>query len=229
MGTIPAWCLFKIYPHDSVKVGNAFDEAIQKSKVVDRLDKYLKDRETSLSTDRQESKKFLDEFYPRGFDNIRSSSEIFTSEDFFNTSELFFAREFHEIVKNLKSLITPTSINEIILDLVMIGHRVGASQFLYAGLGWSRASRLPGSCGNMFIPPLKMEECLIDIEKIFEEIDEEDFFARAYAAGAEEDTKLEKFFFFPQLLENLKKDGNGLLAINIGDIGSFPFPDNQVY
>ena len=59
MGNIPIWCLFKIHPHDAIKVGNAFDEAIRKSKVVYRLHEYLQERETNSSTCIKQYESFL--------------------------------------------------------------------------------------------------------------------------------------------------------------------------
>lgn len=81
----------------------------------------------------------------------------------------------------------------------------------------------------MFIPLEELQDTLTDIEQLFAEVDEEDFFARACAVGADDNYNLEKLFLLPLALSKVLREGNGFLALNYPHLGSFPFPGNEKY
>lgn len=232
MGAEPVWCLFRVQPQDSAKVKKAFDKATKQSKIAQKFQGYLQSRNIASPISEYPFTEMLREFYPQAFANISDTPDFFDWEDMDNTPDLFFPQAFEKMVKQLfigDSPIMSISIDEATVEFVS-SIRVGVSQFLYAGLGWKRASRLPGYCGNMFIPLEELQDTLIDIEQLFAEVDEEDFFARACAVGAGDSyCNLEKLFLLPLALSKVLREGNGFLALNYPHLGSFPFLDNEEY
>ncbi len=225
----PAWCLFRVQPQDSIKVKKAFNAAIKQSKVSQKLQAYLQSRRLKSSTSRQLFQEALSEFYPQALPNISDLSDLVDWEDLHNTFHLFFPEAFRKMLDRLfrgANPIMSSSMEASTIDL-LTSHDFGAGQVLYAGLGWERASRLPGCCGNMFISPEELGETLIEIEQVFREVDEADFFARACAAGTGEYCDLEEFFLFPLALSKILKEGNGLLALNHPHMGSLPFLETE--
>ena len=224
MGADPAWCLFRVQPHDSETVKKAFNKAIKRSKIVQKLHDYLQTRDGASPISEYPFTEMLREFYPQAFANISDTSDFFDWEDMDNTSDLFFPRAFEKMVEQLiidSTMMMSISIDDAAIDLVS-SYRLGVSQFLYAGLGWKRANRLPGYCGNMFIPFEELQSALTDIEQIFAEVNEEDFVARACAVGAEDSyCELEKLFSLPSTLSKVLEGGDGFLALNYSHQGNF--------
>ncbi|NER80848.1 MAG: hypothetical protein F6K42_15015 [Leptolyngbya sp. SIO1D8] len=232
MGAEPVWCLFRVQSQDSKKVKKAFNKAIKQSKVTQKLKDYIQSRKSLPTTSEYPFTEILREFYPQAFANIPDSSDFFDWEDMYNTPDLFFPKAFTRMIEQLftgTSPIMSMSIDDATIDFVS-STRFGVSQFLYTGLGWKRAIRLPGYCGNMFIPLEDLRCILTDIEQIFAEVDEEDFYARACAIGAEDSyCSLDKLFFLPLALSKVLREGNGFLALNYPHLGNFPFPGNEPY
>jgi hypothetical protein len=230
MGAEPVWYLFRVQPQDSAKVKQAFNKATKQSKIARKLQSYLQSRNVASPTSEYPFTEMLREFYPQAFANISDTSDFFDWEDMHNTSDLFFPKAFEKMIKQLfigDNPIMSISIDEATVEFVS-SIRVGVSQFLYAGLGWKRASRLPGCCGNMFIPLEELQDILMDIEQLFTEVDKEDFFARACAVGAGDSyCNLEKLFLLPLALNRVLKEGNGFLALNHPHLGSFPFLSSE--
>ena len=231
MGAQPVWCLFRVRPQDSAKVKKVFDQALKQSKIGQKLQSYLLSRKNKRPPSTSQFPELLRELYPQAFANIAELSDFFTWEDMDDTADFFFPTALRTMAERLftgDNPILSSSMCDATLDLVT-SSRFGVGQFLYAGLGWQRASRLPGVCGNMFVPPEELQEALKEIEAIFKEVDEEDFVARACAVGAGEDCDLEKLFLLPLGLSKILSEGHGFLALNYPHLGSFPFPDNEEY
>lgn len=231
MGAEPVWFLFRVEPQDSTRVKKAFNKAVEQSKIAQKLQDYLQSR-IGASTSEYSFPEMLREFYPQAFVNISDTLDFFDWEDMHNTVDLFFPKAFEKMAERLfvgDRPIMTTPLEEATLDLIS-SIRLGVSQFLYAGLGWQRASRLPGYCGNIFISSEELQEILAAVEQLFEGINKEDFFARAYAVGAEDSyCNLEKVFSFPLALKKALKEGNGFLALNYSHLGSFPLLGENEY
>jgi hypothetical protein len=230
MSADPIWNLFRVQPQDSLKVKSAFNKAAKESKISSQLKEYLGNRNYRTPTFDQEFRQDMNESIPEAFAVIPNSN-AYDWEDLHNTYHLFFPKEFEDLLESLfvsHDPIISCSRSEAELDFI-ISNRVGASEILYAGLGWTRANKLPGYCGNMFIPPEKIKETLSNIEQIFVEVDEEEFFVRANAIASRGNCNediIQLVFQFPLLLQKVSYEGNGFLALNFSDVGCLSFPDD---
>ena len=237
MSAEPVWWLFRIQPQDSENVKKAFDKAIKQSKVAQKLEGYLQNRDSASSISIgpfSEGLKFLEMLrkFPQAFENISNTSDCFDWKDAYETAELFFPKAFEKMLEHLfvgASPIISVSMEDATIEF-MSSRELGASQFLYAGLVWERAGRLPGYCGNIFIPPDKVQDAVRDMETNFREVKEKDFFARAYAIGAGgSGCNVKKLFSLPLILSKVLREGNGFLALNYSHIGNFPASDDEEY
>jgi hypothetical protein len=231
MSADPLWYLLQVQPQDCAKVKKAFNKAVKESKISQQLKEYLKSRKHRTPKFDQEFRQDMNQCIPDAFASS-IGTDRYDWEDLHNTHHLFFPEEFEKLLESLfvkSDPIISSSRSEAEIDFI-ISNRVGASQMLYGGLGWSRANRLTGYCGNMFIPPEELKETLLTIEQIFAEVDEKEFLVRANAIGSrgncnEDITQL--IIQFPLALGKVLSEGNGFLALNFSDLGSLSFPDEE--
>lgn len=229
MSAEPAWCLFRVYPDTALEVKKAFNNAVKESEIPQKLQKYLEERESKPFITDQLFQINVNTYFPKALDNISDPSDLFTWEDINKTYDLFFGAFMRMLEVFLYKTTTYSAGEEPIIDFIT-SNRVGVSQFLYAGLGWKRAKKLPGYCGNIFISHKELRRTLVDIKSIFSEIGEEDFYARACLVGAgmeDNERCLENLYLLPLLLEKLLREGNGFLALNYPHIGSLSFPEDE--
>ena len=88
------------------------------------------------------------------------------------------------------------------------------------GLGWERATRLPGYLGNMFVSPEDVASVLATIEAIFEEVSDEEFLQRALMIGSNRSVAENLLTVLPSAFRTVLKEGNGFLALSYPYLGS---------
>ncbi|BBD61554.1 hypothetical protein NIES2109_43820 [Nostoc sp. HK-01] len=232
MSADPVWCLFRIEPSDVLNVSQAFNQAVERSQIAYQLQDYLKIR-TKISNQLPLQK--LDEsniYFPDCLIERQQNPDVFDWEDLHQTYHLFSPKAFVEIFDNLFVGDTPIisqRMSQAQLELI-ITNRVCATEMLWGALGWQHASKLPGYLGNMFVIPEDIATVLATIEKIFTEINTDEFIQGAKSIGFrgncnEDDAETIQSIIL-SCFRNVLQEGNGLLALSHPHIGIMPIPEN---
>ncbi|OUL34450.1 hypothetical protein BV372_13675 [Nostoc sp. T09] len=232
MSADPVWCLLRIQPFDVLKVKKVFDEAVENSQILNKLQNYLQNRTENKSQFHPQEQETFNSYFPNAFVNKAENEDIFDWEDLHNVYHLFFPRSFTEIFDYLfigDAPIISMPMSQALLELI-ITNRVGATEILWGGLGWKRASRLPGYLGNMFVLPEDIANVLTIIEEIFAEVSIDEFVQGARTIGARGNCNESYAERLQSLIlscfSTVLHEGNGLLALSYPHMGSMPFPEN---
>ncbi len=223
MSADPIWCLFRVKPSDVPNVRNAFDQAVVQSQISEKLSKFLRKRTEASGKFPPQDKAILNSLIPGFFVDKNQNPDAFDWDDLHEVGHLFFPEAFVDLFSSLFVGDYPL-ISESNSQAVVITNRVGATQMLWGGLGWERASRLPGYFGNMFVPPEDVANNLTTIEEIFEEVSTEEFLECARAIGARGNCNEDKAESLQSLIlsafRTVLREGNGLLALSHPHVGS---------
>ncbi|BCL36494.1 hypothetical protein [Nostoc sp. MS1] len=233
MSADTVWCLFRVHSSDTVNVKTLFNKAIEQSQIVEKISEFNKNR-TKESDDLQFlNRDIINHFIPEAFVDKQQDIQAFDWDNLHDAYHLFFPKAFVDMFDNLfKS--NPPAISESMLEAhldFIITNRVGATEILWGGLGWERGNRLPGYLGNMFILPEDIPHSLTKIEKIFNEVEDKQFFERVRTIGArgnvnEDVAKNIRSLFLSALSKALKR-GDGFLALSYPHMGSIPFTEPE--
>ncbi|GAA6619271.1 hypothetical protein [Scytonema sp. NUACC26] len=233
MSADPVWCLFRVKPSDVPNVKKTFDKAVEQSQVSEKLQEFLRKQVEEFNEFHCQDKATLNHFIPGSFVNKNKNFGVFDWNDLHKTYHLFFPHTFVKMFENLfmgDAPIISEPMDKAKLEFV-ITNRVGAAEILWGGLGWERASRLPGYLGNMLVLPEDVANALATVEKIFAEVAFEQFLEGARVIGvrgnANEDIVENIQSLVLSALGIVLKKGNGLLALNYPHIGSMPFPEHE--
>ncbi|MUG98532.1 hypothetical protein F7734_42060 [Scytonema sp. UIC 10036] len=186
MSADPVWCLLRVQPTDVLNVKKVFEKAVERSHISSQLQNFLQKRAEYESKFYAQDKEIFNHYFPKAFVNKQQTPDAFDWDDIYNAYHLFFPRAFVEIFDNLfigEAPIISLAMSQALLELV-ITNRVGAPEMLWGGLGWKRASRLPGYLGNMFVPPKDVAVVLATIEEVFQEVPTHKFIQGVSAIGS---------------------------------------------
>ncbi|AFY42868.1 hypothetical protein [Nostoc sp. PCC 7107] len=232
MSADPVWCLFRIEPSDVLKFSKVFNQAVERSQIAHQLQNYLKIRTKIIN---QLPFQTLDEsniYFPDCLIERQQNPDVFDWEDLHQTYHLFFPKEFVEMFDTLFVGDTPIitqRISQAQLELI-VTNRVCATEMLWGGLGWKRASKLPGYLGNMFVTPENTANILAIIEEVFAEISADEFIQGAKSIGfrgnCNEDDAETLQLIILSCFHTVLQEGNGLLSLSHPHIGIMPFPEN---
>ncbi|GAA6616855.1 hypothetical protein [Scytonema sp. NUACC26] len=232
MSANPVWCLLRVQPTDVLNVKKVFERAVERAQISDKLQNFIHKRAEYKSEFHAQDKEIFNRYIPKAFINKQQTPDVFDWDDLHNAYHLFFPSAFAEIFDNLfigETPIISVPMSQALLELV-ITNRVGAPEMLWGGLGWKRASRLPGYLGNMFVPPADIAVVLATIEEVFQEVPSYEFLQGVYAIGAGgtcNDGYAESLqSLIISCFCTVLKEGNGLLALSYPHMGSMPFPKN---
>lgn len=225
MGIHPVWFLFKIEDKDMLQVKLAFDRAVKKSAISDNLRQFLQERTTEGIIFAGEDYIFNSFCSETSIDKRFDNGE-FNWIDLHKTYYLFFPEPFMELLTELfvrNPPILSKSIQESIVEMI-ITNRVGATEMLWGGLGWKKANILPGYLGNMLVKTEEVESVLTTIEKIFEEVNYDEFIERAKCIGIRGNCNESIAEILPFLilsaLRKISEENKGFLALSHPHIGS---------
>lgn len=232
MSADPVWCWFRIEPSDVLNVSKAFNQAVERSQIASQLQNYLRIRTEILN---QLPFQKLDEsniYFPDCLIQRQQNSDVFDWEDLHQTYHLFFPKAFVEIFDTLFVGDTPIisqRMSQAQLALITT-NRVCATEMLLGGLGWRRASKLPGYLGNMFVTPENIANILALIEEVFAEISADKFIQGAksigYRGNCNEDDAETLQSIILSSFHTVLQEGNGLLALSHPHMGTLPIPKN---
>ncbi len=199
------WDFLRVTPDEVVQVQEAFEKAVKQSQIAAKAQAFFCSQEGK----------------PNDIDSFDSNGELIF--------DLFYPDAFTELYNDIatgKLLLTEQRSEQVPLGFVFT-NRVGAAVMLFYSLGWSLARRLPGYFGNIFAPPNDVANTLTAMERIFEEVNTEEFIERAEDVGSwgncNEDVAMNLASLLPAALRTVLAEGNGLLALNYPDVGSIPY------
>jgi hypothetical protein len=230
MGAEPVWFLYQIKPEDALRVKNVFNKAVEQSQISENLRGYLQNRTREPDKYHQQDDIFSF-LIPKPFVDSYQNPDVFDWEDSLDTIDLFYPKAFVEMCESLLRGEHPFEFNlweEVELEWISI-NRASPTQALWAGLGWKRASRLPGYLGNIFVLPENVASVLATIEEIFKEVIDEDFLYRAMGIGDNKSVAERLLTLLPSAFRTVSKEGNGCLALSYPHLGSIPFPGCEEY
>jgi hypothetical protein len=228
MSTQPAWCFLKIPTEDTPEIKKRFYDALEYSEIQVNASDFEREIRRKIKAINQEESvlSFKDEdklnFRMRDFDQ-------FVFEEMNKSYNFFFSEAFDNLLENIfDPYKTPLSVmpNETIID-VLTSDRIGASQMLYAGLGWEKANQLPGFFGNMLVESFEISDILSEVEMIFASVDHRKFLKKAKLAGATgnlNDYPAARLFdMLPAALKTSEIEECSLLTLNFSHAGCLPF------
>ncbi|MEO1591449.1 MAG: hypothetical protein AAFU71_09180 [Cyanobacteria bacterium J06632_22] len=229
MSAEPAWCLMQVKPEDVPLTRSLFSKHLHKKEKQQQLEKYLSrhKRQAHLLGKELEDFPFFSQ-NPENFDCYTYVEDAFLFLD--ENVDLFFVNHINALLNQLWD--EPQHEDCVdnhfeILELV-VAHRVAPTQMLIGGLGWQKATQLPGYLGNMLILPEEVDTALSQISDLLDSVDYDAYFARAKTIGGRgmdnDSVATEVFDILPSTLRWLSGEGCGLLALSHGHLGSFPFP-----
>ncbi|HEY9906935.1 MAG TPA: hypothetical protein V6D18_04930 [Thermosynechococcaceae cyanobacterium] len=199
------WFLYRVRPEQAPEVKSAFEKAVEQSQIVKKSRAFLQEW-SGTPDDGDEWQRWFNAAY-----------QVLYPDAFTKLFEAIYTKRtvLSEEANSLEGVFT---------------NRIGAVMMLCEGLGFVRASRLPGYFGNLFIPPEEAVIALEQVKQIFAEVSSDEFIQRASAIGIADNNETQAqrlLILLPLQLQRVSYSGDGLLALSHPCVGAIPCPEGD--